>query len=379
MKIKTTLYLCTLGLLLALTPGCNIENKTETLPVAGTEFVLGSGVNASHWLAQHFEGIPPKDIFFTQEDVQLLKDAGFQHLRIPVEEVEMWNEDGSPNEESFRYLDQALHWAQDAGLNAILDLHIIKAHHFNSEHGDGKNVLFTSEEAQQHLVGLWQQLSDRCHEWPNDFLAYEILNEAVAENHEDWNKLVAKCVAAIREKEPERFLVIGSNRWQQTQFFPFLKIPEGDRRIILSFHFYNPFPFTHYQAGWVGAYSDYRGPINYPGNIVPEDYLESLAEGEIRDMLTESFYNDKETLRAMMKPAIDYAAEHNLALYCGEWGTMPTMPREDRLQWYRDMSQVFREEGIENAIWSYKVEFGIRSNDNSFTDYELIHSILTGE
>jgi endoglucanase len=348
------------------------ENKTT--------FVLGSGVNASHWLAQHFEGIPPKDVFFTQKDVQFLKEAGFQHLRIPVEEKEMWNEDGSPNEESFDYLDKALKWAKDAGMTAILDLHIVKSHHFNAENekGDHKNTLFTSDAAQQHLIDMWMEFSERYHQWPNDFLAYEILNEAVAEDNEDWNKLIAKCIKAIREKEPNRYIVVGANRWQQCQFFPYLKVPEGDKNIILSFHFYHPFAFTHYQAGWTGPMAQYNGPINYPGNLVPEDYLKSMPEGPVKETIKAEYYNDKETLREIMRPAIEYAKKHGLELYCGEWGTMPSMPEEMRLKWYSDMSEIFAEEGIENAIWSYKVEFGIRSNDGKTTDNALIKAILSG-
>ena len=376
MKKITTLFLCTFCPLLCLLIGCKTCETNS--PQEKDTLVLGCGVNASHWLSQYFEGLPPKDIIFTRSDVQFLKEQGFQHIRIPVEEKEMWNEDGTQNEESFTYLDSALQWAQEAGMTAILDLHIVKSHHFNAsnEEGGHKNTLFKSEAAQQHLIDMWMQFSERYHEWPNDFLAYEVLNEAVAEDHEDWNKLIGKCIKAIREKEPNRFIIVGSNMWQQCQFFPYLKIPEGDKHIILSFHFYHPFAFTHYKASWVGPYSKYDGPINYPGNLVPEEVFESLPEGAIKDTIAMEYYNDKETLRQIMLPAIEYAKEHGLKLYCGEWGTMKTMPKKMRLKWYQDMSDIFAEEGIENAIWAYKSSFGIRSDDNSVAYQELIDAIL---
>ena len=37
-------------------------------------------------------------------------------------------------------------------------------------------------------------------------VAYELLNEAVAENPEHWNKLVEGGVKTIRSKEPERVI-----------------------------------------------------------------------------------------------------------------------------------------------------------------------------
>ncbi len=79
-------------------------------------------------------------------------------------------------------------------------------------------------------------------------LAYEILNEAVADDPEDWNKLLNKVTAAIREKEPERKIVAGSNRWQNAGTFPDLKFPKNDKNIILSFHFYTPMTLTHHKA-----------------------------------------------------------------------------------------------------------------------------------
>jgi endoglucanase len=81
-------------------------------------------------------------------------------------------------------------------------------------------------------------------------VAYELMNEPVADDPSDWNRLVARAVRAVREREPQRTLVIGSNRWQSADTFDRLRLPEGDRNVLLSFHFYTPMPLTHYGAGW---------------------------------------------------------------------------------------------------------------------------------
>ena len=224
----------------------------------------------------------------------------------------------------------------------------------------------------------WLKLSERYHECPNNFLAYEILNEPIAENPSDWNIVLNKCIRAIRNKEPNRFIIAGSNMWQQTSSFPYLEIPPNDKKLILSFHFYHPFALTHYRAYWVNNYSSYNGPINYPGKIVTEDYLKTLPEGSVKQILEADFFNEKQTLRSKMEPAIAYAKQHKLPLYCGEWGAMNTLPRNARLNWYRDIINILNEEGISNAIWSYKADLGIRSNDGKEVDNELI-SILIEE
>ena len=76
------------------------------------------------------------------------------------------------------------------------------------------------------------------------------MNEPVADEHEQWNKLVAKVHKALRAREPQRTLVVGSNRWQGDETMKYLRVPEGDKNIVLSFHYYNPMILTHNHAWW---------------------------------------------------------------------------------------------------------------------------------
>jgi endoglucanase len=47
------------------------------------------------------------------------------------------------------------------------------------------NTLFTDEKEQQKIYSLWITLSDSLKRYPESMLAYELLNEAVAENPDD--------------------------------------------------------------------------------------------------------------------------------------------------------------------------------------------------
>jgi endoglucanase len=76
------------------------------------------------------------------------------------------------------------------------------------------------------------QLSDILKKYPTNMVAYEVLNEAVAPDHDDWNKLMNKTVAEIRKREPQRMLIIGPNMWQIAPNLQYLKLPEGDKNII---------------------------------------------------------------------------------------------------------------------------------------------------
>ena len=72
-------------------------------------------------------------VFFTEADVKFLSEVGFDHLRLPVDEEQMFAPDGSKEKEAFSLLHNALSWCQKYRLKAIVDLHILRSHHFNAK------------------------------------------------------------------------------------------------------------------------------------------------------------------------------------------------------------------------------------------------------
>jgi endoglucanase len=286
-------------------------------------------------------------------------------VRLPVDEKELWNEDGTKNEAAFRMLKEGIDWCRAEHLRVIVDLHTTRSHHFNAAESGGHNTLFTDPAALKHFISLWDDLMSAIGDVPNSELAYEIMNEPTAENPEDWNRLVATAMKAIRAKEPNRVIVIGANMWQIPQSFPYLKVPEGDKNIILSFHTYEPLFFTHHTANWVlGPIQDYKGPVNYPGPIIDKatyDKLSAESAAKIKHPLETSVLDNwgPDRIRKEIEPAIIRAKELNLQLFCGEFGCLPTVPREARLAYYRDIVGVFESAGIAWCNWEYKGDFGI--------------------
>ncbi|HVO75810.1 MAG TPA: cellulase family glycosylhydrolase, partial [Ignavibacteriaceae bacterium] len=283
------------------------------------EFKIRTGLNVSHWLSQSDKRGEERKKYITKADFDTIAAGGFDHVRIPIDEVQFWDSSGNKEKEAWGLLHNAINWALAAKLRVIVDLHIIRSHYFNAE----SNPLWTDEREQKKLINMWLQLSDDLHKYSNGMLAYEILNEAVADNPEDWNKLLAEVVAAIREKEPARIIVIGSNRWQTADTFPDLKFPENDKNIILSFHFYTPLALTHHTASWTPI-AEYTGPVNYPGQIVDTINYQGLSEPAEKYMReVANGYFDKKKLEEIISPAIKVAKENNLPLYCGEFGVYP--------------------------------------------------------
>ncbi len=358
------LFNCFLIVLLA---ACGADKSgeagnTEAPRDAFSRFVVKRGTNIAHWLSQSNRRGAEREAFFTEKDVVFIDSCGFDHIRMPIDEVQMWDENGNREEEAFHLLRNALDWCEDAGLRVVLDLHILRSHHFNAE----EKPLWTDPREQDKLIALWKDLSNEFKDRPAGFLAYEFMNEPVADDPEEWNRLIARVHDSVRRWEPDRVLVIGSNRWQSANTFDQLRIPENDKNILLSFHFYEPFHLTHYRASWTDM-KDFQGEVNYPGQIV----VNGKTEAEQR------VYN-RDTLARMMEKPFALARELNLPLYCGEFGVIQHAPVEDKLAWHRDMVAIFEEHDVAYANWNYKAGiFGIVDADRK-PDAPMI-GILTGE
>ena len=197
-----------------------------TLSCNEKPFEIQRGVNIAHWLSQSKVRGEQRANFFTETDVRQIAEWGFDHVRIPIDEEQMFLEDGTKDEEAFRLLHQALDLCAKYQLRAIVDLHILRSHHFNAS----VKPLFTEEAAQEAFYECWRKISGELKGYSTSMVAYELMNEPVANDPEDWNKIVRKCHSVIRELEKKRVIVIGSNRFIfEVEGVPLL--PEDEERM----------------------------------------------------------------------------------------------------------------------------------------------------
>lgn len=319
------------------------------------QLILGSGTNLAHWLSQTRRTGAERRGFITEQDIADIAALGFDHVRIPIDEMQMWDEQGARDEDAFETLHDGIRWSLAHGLKVLVDLHILRSHHFNAK----DKPLWTDPAEQERFIGLWRDLSAALRDYPVDRLAYELMNEPVADDPDEWNRLAARAFAAVRALEPERSIVIGSNLWQGADTFDELEVPD-DPRIILSYHFYEPFALTHYQAGWTDL-KDYTGPVRYPGVIVTREEYAALSpeqQAPVERFAGREFNRD--VLVEMMEKPLRKARELGLPLYCGEFGVFENAPDADSARWYRDMLSILAEHGVSWANWNWKSDqFGL--------------------
>ncbi len=344
-------------LITACAPGKKDQEKNEY-----AFFTIHRGTNIAHWLSQSKRRGKERAGFFTQKDIAFIDSIGFDHIRLPVDEEQMWDENGKRHDDAFNLLLECLTWCEEAGLRVVLDLHILRSHHFNAD----EKPLWTEPGEQDKFIQLWKDLSEAVGKRSNGMLAYEFMNEPVADDPAQWNQLLSRVADSIRNWEPERVLVIGSNRWQSADTFDKLKIPENDRNIILSFHFYEPFHLTHYQASWTKL-KDFQGEVIYPGQIVTSGILPEEKR----------IYN-LDILEKMMSKPLQLSDSLDLPLYCGEFGVIDKAPLVAKLEWYKDMVAIFEKHGVAYANWNFKAgSFGI-VDENLMPDQPMM-DILIGK
>ncbi|MFO7868563.1 MAG: cellulase family glycosylhydrolase [Bacteroidales bacterium] len=346
-------------------------------------FVIKKGINVSHWLSQVF-GWSPKDVFMTHEDVKYIKKVGFDHIRLPIDEEQIFEENGSFKKKNLNYLHSCINWCLEEDLRIVVDVHILRSHHFNAANDEGAMTLWNNPKDQDEMINIWRKLSAELSSYSTDMVAYEFMNEPVAPEHSMWNSLIARGHSVLRSLEPNRTLIFGPNMWQFPKFFKYLEIPEGDSHIILSFHTYDPIPFTHYKAYWMPL-GKYTGPVQYPGDIIPKEHFsefEKATQGDtVLDIVKDNSTFTKESFEKIIHPAIHFAQKHGMQLYCNEFGCLPSVKHEDRIQYFTDIISVFNSHNIAYASWDYKGDFGIvewdRDNYENKGEYKDIVSILT--
>lgn len=319
-------------------------------------FSLGTGTNISHWLSQNPNDRALRPQILLRDDVQRLADAGFDHLRLPVDEVHLWNEDGSPDQPAWDLLQQAIQWCLTSGLRAIVDLHILRDHHFNQSQTP---ALFTQPESLTHFCSLWTCLAAQLNHWPADSVAFEILNEPVARNPADWNRVLHAAHSAIRNAAgPQRTILIAPNWYNTCDNIQHLQLPPDDPNLILSFHLYDPMPITHYRCRWWPG-GVYQGPVHYPGLPIPHDAWQALPEEQKQVQQRWHGEWNAQRIREVYQPALRLREETGIPIHCGEFGCHANCPDAPRLAWYADVLQNFHNDRIAWSTWDYRGGFGL--------------------
>ncbi|OGV71939.1 MAG: hypothetical protein A3K19_07520 [Lentisphaerae bacterium RIFOXYB12_FULL_65_16] len=292
---------------------------------------------------EHFER------YITLEDVKRIASFGVDHIRLAFDQIVIEDNDHpfTYRESGFQHVDRFIGWCKAEGLNVMLNLHkAVGAYCDCTDEGD----LLKDSVLQDRFVKLWERLETRYHR--ETTVAFEILNEVNSCDSENWNALAGRTVSMLRSLNPTRTIVIGSALWNSVTKLKELQV-YNDANIAYTFHFYDPFEFTHQKSVIATWNYLYNRDMPYPGDIEYYRDFQRFAKGN--PAVYDAFERMDETfIRSRLQPAADWVKAHpDKILYAGEFGTIRHCRPEWRENWMRDVIRFLKQHDIPYCVWNY--------------------------
>lgn len=320
------------------------------------------GVNLTNWFqVNEVEQIHINK--YTKKDFEQLKSLGCDVIRLPIHLHS--HTSGQPNFEVnpllFEFLDEIVSWAEDLNIHLILDNHTFDPSGF------------TPLTIDLPLIKIWPQIAQHFNgRYKNIY--FEILNEPNGITDAAWNQIQGKVITAIRQVNKEHTIIVGPANWNNYQNLKSMPVYE-DKNLIYTFHFYEPFLFTHQGATWTT-------PSMSSLKDVPFPYQKSKMPGfpfQLKGTWVESAFNDYgrighiDYVKEQLTIAVKFAKERNVPIFCGEFGVFATAsPEIDRTFWYEYIRKELESQKISWTIWDYHGGFGLFENGtNGLFDYDL--------
>jgi hypothetical protein len=147
----------------------------------------------------------------------------------------------------------------------------------------------------------------------------------------------------------------------------------NDTNIIYTFHFYDPFLFTHQGASWVGDPVATTG-IPYPYNATTMPPINSKTVDTWGEYLYNSYSSDgtKSALHTKVTEAKSWSNSKNLPVFCGEWGSYGAYADPgSRCKHAMDVIAILKEKQIPWTMWDWDQGFSF------FYDTPAINHIIS--
>jgi hypothetical protein len=218
-----------------------------------TNELLGPAAAAKFWSEY-------RERYVTRDDIQFLKQAGFDSIRIPIHYRFFQND----TLEGFRLLDRVVEWSREAGLYVVIDMHAAPGGQTGTNIDDswGYPWLYEDAQAQQQTLETWKRIAAHYRD-SETVLGYDLLNEPIPQYPEvkkynsQLEPLYKRIVAAIREVDKNHVVILGGAQWD-TNFGVFG--PPFDSNAMYNFHKYWMPP----EQKEIQQYVDFRDKYHVP-------------------------------------------------------------------------------------------------------------------
>ena len=261
----------------------------------------------------------PAKARFQPRHMQAIRDGGFDHVRMNLHAFAHMDKENRLSAQWLKQLDELVDAGLKSGLQVILD-----EHNFT----DCEKAI---ESCRTRLKAFWQQVAPRFRTAP-DAVIFEILNEPNGAADAVWNDMLAENLSIIRASNPTRRVIIGPRSWNSIDHLDALRLPEADRKIIVTFHYYTPMEFTHQGASWTPAFMNLSG-------------------------VTWGTASDRERLKADMDRVKAWADKHQRPILLGEFGALETAGMAPRVAYIAAVARAAEARGFGWSYWQFDSDF----------------------
>lgn len=276
---------------------------------------------------------------YGEADYKRIAAAGFDTVRIPVR----WSDFTGPAPE-FRIhpdfaalVDRQVAWATAAGLNVVLNVH-----HF-------EEIMDDPDSQMTRFAAIWTELSGRYASLP-DTVWFEVLNEPHKElKGRAMRQAQAQALAIIRRKNPQRIVILGGEEWSGIRTLG-TNLSTDDPNVVYTFHYYDPFDFTHQQATWLGK--------DMPKGTRAWGSQEDRAE-----------------LSAAVEAARAFREATGRPVLLGEFGVHTPVENSERSEWAGAVASAMGEAGIPWCLWSYGNTFALYTDERGW-DTSMLKALI---
>lgn len=263
------------------------------------------------------------DAPFRMSDFETIRSAGFDHVRVNFFGFRYMDSKNRLDEAVLLRLDKVLDTAEANDLNVVLDQH------------DNEMCQSVPEKCKAKLASFWRQIAAR-YAGKRPRVVYELLNEpGGGMSAAQWNEALAAGLAEIRAREPSRRVVVAALNLDDPRAIEQLRLPDADRNLIVTIHYYHPYSFTFQGASW--------------------------AQQEFANAHGVAWGTERERARVAEDLAIvaDWARPRGLAVYLGEFGVYDEAPPKSRLAWTRHVAKTAESFGWAWCYWQFDHDFAL--------------------
>ncbi|OJU16025.1 MAG: hypothetical protein BGN88_04425 [Clostridiales bacterium 43-6] len=294
------------------------------------------GINLGNMLEAPYEG--EWGIRFQDEYIPLIKSRGFDFVRVPIR-WSVYQKNGVIDEAFFQRMDHILNVIIANKMGAIINIH-----HYEELFLDYKGQKDT-------FYGLWGQIAERYKNLPSS-ISFELLNEPHGTlTPEVWIPMQNKCIEIVRKTNRTRKIIVSAANWGGIEGIENLILPK-DQNLILSFHYYSPFQFTHQGASWADNMDQYLG-TKWTGNDIEKQEIESAFQ----------------KIRA-------WSQATGIPVLMGEFGAYEKAEYESRVRWTAFVRETAEKYGFSWSYWEFCAGFGIYKDPTKSFLEELTNALV---